>query len=1145
MPAKRALLLALFLLLFLLPLTIAVSKRPTQTTSRGATEAPGSSQQKTDKPQYAKNQIIVKFREAQSILEASEIQTLSQMDKGHLPTAVVKLNQLQPIQSVEKIFKKIELPSSLDQKVPPAEQVNPEANKVFLITFAGEIEPTFVIKKLMENPEVEYAEPNYIYQTCFTPNDPYFVDSYPNNTSNRDPNWNPSYDYQWNLKKIQLGQAWDIKSGPTKIFVAVVDTGVDYTHPEFGACNLEQVNNNLCAKIAPGWNFVSDNNDPKDDAFHGTHIAGIINANTNNSLGIASFDKENTIRILPLKGLNSEGFGSSSNLAKAIDYAIRAGASAVNMSWGGEGQSETLKAAIAKGSSQGVNFVAAAGNDGKDVSKFFPAGWEEVIAVSATEENDKLAIYSNFGDKIDVAAPGGSTENNLLSLAPLIINDEWLRELLVNQKYLRLSGTSMAAPHVAALAALILNQNSQLSPRQVRNILVNSADDLGNPGFDLLYGYGRINCYKALSQTNQTDPPTAKLATPPDGLALNRTFTSYGQAYGENFESYQIEYSSADDCLTQNSGYTSNGVSIANPRIPVQETGLLAEISLPANAPINKKYCLKLTVTAGNRQAIAINTFFLDSSISAGWPQAKSTVNAYTLVADINTDSQREIIFHDWSTGSVVALEKNGESAPGFPISNVPYSNFFSMFTPSSDDKHLYLPVNISGMDFLVLGWEGKTGIPLTNWSISDWKREDLLGLPAENVTLTDLDKDGSKDIIYTEYNGRSGNEAPKIFAVDQQRKALQGWEGGVDIPVGNSTIGFTLPIMVGNVAGEKNSPPEIVGIAARHSGSGLLGESVFILNSRGKIVKQFPVCTDPCLNTSLSTLADINNDGRLEILAVYHLPSWDENSNDELKAYDAEGHLLWSYFLPPDGDPEKGHFLSFLTPADFDGDLVPEIFTCSSKGTCAALDGNGQPLKGFPTTASRSPFPKTPTEPSLLKLKNGHLLIVQGVYRSQKAGVHVAEYNPRTGGFSVPSGFPKLFFPQTASFNPMAENTLTGLPVISDLDNDGFLDIVVSALIGGKHPYTYVYNTALEVTSDGWEWPQYLHDENRTGVYPIKTQPPPTCRTCENFTGCLVGKTCMQICQTNPDQCESQPCEAGAACTCRSGAPEEYRCPN
>ncbi|MBU0975971.1 S8 family serine peptidase [Patescibacteria group bacterium] len=459
---------------------------------------------------YAEGEVIVKLKATEPRIEMnSAIATVSynlnempvrygDLDESTIPGALSALDEEFDITSVEKVFK--------DETVKTS-SLDPLGN-LYNVAFDAEKPVEEVIAELESDTTVEYAEPNYAVTLEFTPDDPLYLDSFPSNVANRDPLWNPAYDYQWNLDKISIEGAW-VKVGSAVVKVAYIDSGLDYTHEEFGSCTLEQVNQGNCSRILPGYNFLVNTEDAMDDNGHGTHGAGIIIASYNNGIGIAGMANPE-VKLIPYKSFDKSGNGYVTHIAAAIHESVKDGARVINASFGIDTVSKTLEDAVIYAYDNDIVFVAAAGNTNSDVSRISPANItcatvenpdrDCVITVSATEENDQRAAYSNWGNAIDVSAPGGSNQPdfNILSIKGKTI-DPAMSLLVVNEKYLRLSGTSMATPHVSALAAMILSKSPSLTNDQVREKIIASVDDLGDAGKDIYFGYGRINTEKSLS----------------------------------------------------------------------------------------------------------------------------------------------------------------------------------------------------------------------------------------------------------------------------------------------------------------------------------------------------------------------------------------------------------------------------------------------------------------------------------------------------------------------------------------------------------------------------------------------------------------------------------------------------------------------
>jgi subtilisin family serine protease len=281
----------------------------------------------------------------------------------------------------------------------------------------------------------------------------------------------PSQTLTWNIDRVDAEISWVISTGdPVK--VGVIDTGIDLKHPD------------LQANIKGGYNAINPLKSANDDNGHGTHVAGIIAA-LNNSIGVVGVGPN--INLYAIKVLNASGSGYLSDVIEGLDWAVTKGMQVVNMSLGTSQDIQSFHDAILNAYNAGVTIVAAAGNSGGAVS--YPARYPEVIAVSATDQNNQIASWSSRGPEVDLAAPG--------------VN---IYSTYKGQSYATLSGTSMAAPHVAGAAALIidtkkcdLNLDGICTPAEVQQRLEQTAIDLGTPGKDYLYGSGLVDVYNALT----------------------------------------------------------------------------------------------------------------------------------------------------------------------------------------------------------------------------------------------------------------------------------------------------------------------------------------------------------------------------------------------------------------------------------------------------------------------------------------------------------------------------------------------------------------------------------------------------------------------------------------------------------------------
>lgn len=373
------------------------------------------------------------------------------------------------------------------------------------------VDTLLAIRALRNRPDVASADPNYIVHAARTPDD-------------------SRYSSQWNLPLIKLPDAWDVATGSSSVIVAVADTGVLLNHPD------------LINKLVPGYDFVkdpsgsndgdgidADPDDPGDkssgsySSFHGTHVAGIVAAETNNGAGVAGVSWGT--RIMPIRVLGLGGSGSSWDIMQGVSYAAglpndsgavpAQPASIINLSLGGTYYSDTEANLYVRVRNAGVIVIASSGNGGSGAHSY-PASYPGVISVAAIDRYGWSASYSNYNSGVDVAAPGGDSSGGVLSLGgddqqhildsakPIAYRDDVFK-----------SGTSMAAPHVTGVAALMKGVNPTLTPDEFDQYLASGliTDDKGNTGRDNYYGYGLINAQKAVMAASGA-APTVLTASP-------------------------------------------------------------------------------------------------------------------------------------------------------------------------------------------------------------------------------------------------------------------------------------------------------------------------------------------------------------------------------------------------------------------------------------------------------------------------------------------------------------------------------------------------------------------------------------------------------------------------------------------------------
>jgi len=432
---------------------------------------------KKNNPDFVQGEIIVKY-------------------KQDLPMNIMTFNDKYDIASLDRLSDDNDFPHN---------------SNVYKISFSKESDINTILKEFKNNPNVEYAEPNYIYRAFILPNDTYF-------------------DQQWALNQsndhdIDAPDAWNITTGNENVIVAVIDTGVDWDHPDLAdniwnntdeSIDGSDTDDNGYIDDVRGWDFYNNDSNPMDDNGHGSHCSGIISAVGNNGIGIAGICWN--CSIIPIKALNSLGDGYADDLANAIYYAVDNGADVISMSWGGYFESSLITDAINYADNNGVLLVGAAGNDNIDRSPY-PAGYDSVIAVAATNQTDSKASFSNWGSWVDLAASGVD-----------------IYSTYTGDSYHEGTGTSMACPHVSGLAALLLSNNSSIDSSHIKSMLKSSVDEISS---DKYIGTGRINLYQSLLNE---DIPNAEINKSILSEDLSGNVAIRGTANGTYFTNYSVLY---------------------------------------------------------------------------------------------------------------------------------------------------------------------------------------------------------------------------------------------------------------------------------------------------------------------------------------------------------------------------------------------------------------------------------------------------------------------------------------------------------------------------------------------------------------------------------------------------------------------------
>ena len=461
----------------------------------------------------------------QIILKLSNEPAIQALDAAPGPDGIIdtgldlidRLNQQFRVNTFEPLIEPVAEAMGETARALAARQ--PNLVGLYLARFDPQNDPQAVAAAYDADPNVVYAEPNYyayvsdgpLAPLAFTPNDPYFP-------------------FQWHMPLIQAPQAWDVSTGQG-VLVAVLDTGIAYEDFE----NFRRAPDLSSTGFVPGYDFVNDDSHANDDEGHGTHVAGTIAQSTNNGQGVSGVAFGAT--LMPVKVLDNRGQGSYDTIARGIIFAADRGARVINLSLSGRGGSSALAEAVDYATRKGVLVVAAAGNSGGAVE--YPAAYESVLAVGSVGFDRTRVDYSNFGTQLDLVAPGGNTDVDLNRDGyPDGVLQETFRGDPTQFGFYYYEGTSMAAPHVSGVAALLFARRPAAPAAQVRQALEMTAADLGPAGRDNEYGMGLVQAASALAfiggpatptPTSTPQPPTpTPTSTPTGGPTPTPTSTPTG-----------------------------------------------------------------------------------------------------------------------------------------------------------------------------------------------------------------------------------------------------------------------------------------------------------------------------------------------------------------------------------------------------------------------------------------------------------------------------------------------------------------------------------------------------------------------------------------------------------------------------------------
>lgn len=556
--------------------------------------------------------------------------------------------------------------------------------KAYLVTLADTSTSGLfkAIDLLRNNPSVAYAEPDYIVQAIAVPDDPYFSQLYGMHNTGQT---GGTVDAD-----IDATEVWDRHTGTRSILIGIIDTGIDYLHPDLAAniwTNPGEIpgngiddDGNGYIDDVHGWDFAYDDDDPIDGHYHGTHCAGTVAGAGDNGVGVAGVMW--SASLVALKFLDDGGSGATSDAIDAVSYATAMGISVTSNSWGGGAFSQSLMDAIALSGF----FVAAAGNEGmnNDASPHYPSSYEldNILAVAATDHNDQLASFSCYGlTSVDLGAPGV----DIYSCAP-------------GGSYQSLSGTSMATPHVSGAAGLVWSYNPSLTALQVKEILMESVDPVASLSGITVTG-GRLNVNEALDAAGpawlSVSPVQSGEIEPGDSVELSVTVTPAGLEGGTWTGEVVV---TTDDPLHPQLAAT------VTAHIDGQRSLTVAPSSLDFSAIwIGLSDTLELTFTNSGNEATEVLSITSDNAVFTplvSWP----------LIVEPASSEQVPVVFSPVSVGEhtgTVTIVSNAEDNPSITINATGFGLTPPSITTAPDQLNVTMPPDQSAQRTLTIGNSG------------------------------------------------------------------------------------------------------------------------------------------------------------------------------------------------------------------------------------------------------------------------------------------------------------------------------------------------------------------------------------------------------------------------------------------------------